>query len=148
MGESSFVKRATQVVVLAAVAAIAVRVFLIDSFIVKGESMAPTIIEGDYVFVDKRAYASKEPSRGDIIVGAFRGLDVRAIKRIVAVPPEWVTVTPDTVFVQLGREASTTPLDDRAQLSLAGYGSNGATSSISYLAIIERSARTPVTSAR
>lgn len=127
MAESSIIKRAAQVVILAALAAITVRIFLLDSFIVKGESMAPTIMDGDYVFIDKRAYISSEPLRGDIVVGEFRDLDVRAIKRVIAVPPEWITVAPDIVYVQLGREGATTAVDDSTYVSLAGYGSNGAT---------------------
>lgn len=43
-------------------AGVFLRVFVIDSYIVRGNSMEPTINEGDYVFVNKLSYAfSKEP---------------------------------------------------------------------------------------
>lgn len=70
-----------------------VRIFLVDTFIVKGNSMAPTIVDGDYVFVNKTAYINQSPQKMDIVVGEFRNLDgVLVIKRVVGQPREWVYI--------------------------------------------------------
>lgn len=67
-------------------------------------SMRPTVLEGDVVLVDKRAYDWRlpftsidlhrhaEPQRGDIVV-AFSPVDgTRLLKRLVAVPGDTVAV--------------------------------------------------------
>lgn len=85
---------------------ILLRVFVVDSFIVKGDSMAPTIQNGDYVFANKLSYINKEPKRGDVVVGHFRGLEeVMAIKRVVGLPGEWVFVEGGQVKVAKSKEA-------------------------------------------
>jgi signal peptidase I len=83
-----------------------VRTFLVDSFIVKGNSMAPTIVDGDYVFVDKLAYVFKEePKREDIVVFNFRDLpQTKIIKRIKALPQEWVVIVGNSISVRADRE--------------------------------------------
>ena len=83
-----------------------VRTFLVDSFTVKGNSMAPTIVDGDYVFVDKLAYAFKEePKREDIVVFNFRDIpQVKVIKRIKALPQEWVVIVENRISVRADRE--------------------------------------------
>lgn len=80
--------------------AILVRSFVFDSFTVIGNSMAPTIQEGDHLFVNKLAYWSNKPARGDIVVGDFRGLEgKKVVKRVVAVPDEWLWIEDGTLKV-------------------------------------------------
>ena len=44
------------------------RTFAVDSFVVKGDSMSPTVLSGDWVFVDRISYRFRDPGREDIIV--------------------------------------------------------------------------------
>lgn len=75
------------------ISAILVRVFVFDSFTVVGNSMVPTIKEGDHVFVNKLAYFNHPPAKNDIVVGNFRDLEgVKAVKRVVALPGEWISL--------------------------------------------------------
>lgn len=79
------------VVLVLGAAALAFRVFLYEPFRQPSESMAPTLRESDLFFVDKRAYASRAPQRGDIIV--FRlptAPDVMYVKRLVGLPRDVV----------------------------------------------------------
>lgn len=80
------------------------RTFVLDSFIVSGDSMAPTIVEGDYVFINKLAYHFSPPERNDIVVGNFREDRIRVIKRIVGLPKEWIALEGNEASVRSERD--------------------------------------------
>lgn len=86
------------------VCALLLRTFVIDSFVVSGDSMAPTIVEGDIVFVNKLRALFGAPARGDIVVGHFRTDNIRVIKRVVGLPREWVVLEANQAYVREGRE--------------------------------------------
>lgn len=87
--------------------AILIRSFVFDSFTVIGNSMAPTIQEGDHVFVNKLAYWSKKPARDDIVVGDFRGMEgKKVVKRVVALPDEWLWLEAGTLRVSNDKSGS------------------------------------------
>jgi len=120
--------RIIQGAVLAIILGALVHVFIIDSYIIRGDSMAPGLLAGDVVFVNKLSYSrSVPPEREDIVVGHFRTLDATVIKRVVALPPEWVTVTPTSVLVEIGREGAPSAIDDTLYIQLPGEATNGAT---------------------
>lgn len=75
------------------------RTFFIDSFIVKGDSMAPTILNGDYAFVDKISYRFKKPNRENIIVVKPRQYSNSIIKRIIGLPGERIEITEEGQIV-------------------------------------------------
>ena len=89
--------RETAVLGLLAVGIMAGRSALADHYYVPSGSMEYTLIPGDRVFVDKRAYGLRIPftnielaqgdpvRRGDIVIFDSPRDDVRLIKRIVAV---------------------------------------------------------------
>lgn len=67
--------------------------------------MSPTIQEGDHVLVNKMAYLFKVPVRNDIVVGNFRGLEgTKAIKRVSALPGEWVRLREGILIVSIERD--------------------------------------------
>ena len=105
------------------ISAILIRTFIFDSFAVVGNSMAPTIQEGDYVFVNKTAYWFKTPSRNDIVVGNFRGLeDKKAIKRVAALPGEWVRLENGVLNVSAERDGEAEAVSEigSARVALEG----------------------------
>ena len=85
-------------------------------------SMKPTILEGDRVFVDRRAYDLKvpftrarlaewgAPGRGEIVVFASPETGERLVKRVVGLPGDHVALVGDRLVVN-GREASYEALD-------------------------------------
>lgn len=76
-----------------------IRIFIIDSFLVVGNSMAPALMDKDYVFVNKMAYFRSKPERGDIVVGNFREMDdKKVIKRVVGLPSEWVFIENGEIY--------------------------------------------------
>jgi nickel-type superoxide dismutase maturation protease len=55
-------------------------------FAISGQSMLPTLAAGDWVLVDERAYRSKLPLRGHIVIARDpRQLDRHIVKRVVSV---------------------------------------------------------------
>lgn len=58
--------------------------------IVDGDSMLPTLHSGDLLLINKRAYATQTPDRGDVVVSRFRSELI--VKRVVGLPGETVEV--------------------------------------------------------
>jgi signal peptidase I len=65
--------------------------------LVSGDSMAPTYATGDLLLIHKRAYAEREPRRGDIVVA--RVMNGLMVKRLVGLPGEKVEVRAGRVLV-------------------------------------------------
>lgn len=79
---------------VAFVAAVLLRTFVIGSFQVVSVSMAPTLIVGDLLLVDRLAYLTQPPSRGDVIVWASQTSASAGthdfVKRVVGLPGDVV----------------------------------------------------------
>lgn len=70
-----------------------VRVFIAQPFIVNGESMVPTLANGDYLIIDQISYKQREPERGEVIVFRFPTNQRRfLIKRIIGLPGETIAI--------------------------------------------------------
>ena len=91
------------VVLIGLFISIVLRLFVFDVFIVKGNSMVPTIQSGDVVFIHKLAYAFGAPRRGDIIVAIPRTMREMVIKRVVALPGERVEILHNRVVIKKDR---------------------------------------------
>src|SRR5690606_29489290 len=86
-------------IVLAVV--VPIRIFIAQPFIVNGESMVPTLENGDYLIIDEISYRTKEPERGEVIV--FRNPTKNnqfLIKRIIGLPGETVEINGDRVTIK------------------------------------------------
>ena len=53
---------------------------------VRGWSMAPTLLAGEYILCDAVAYRVRSPQRGDVVLVQHPSQDLRIIKRIAALP--------------------------------------------------------------
>ncbi len=111
---SDFVKTA----LIAVAIALLIRSIFFEPFHIPSGSMKPTLLIGDYLFVNKPAYGysrfsfpfdiapieqrifAKEPKRGDVIVFALpTNSSVDYIKRIVAMPGERVMISRGRLFI-------------------------------------------------
>lgn len=123
-----FLKQSFQLLLVVIITGVFLRMFVIDSFIVKGNSMAPLILENDYVFVNKFAYAfGNEPGRNDIIVSKFRTENPNAIKRVIGLPRERVEISPEKIVVKNNRDDEGVILPEDMYLALANFPLNGTT---------------------
>ncbi len=79
--------------VLAFLAALMLRTFVVQQFAVDGQSMLGTLHSGDRVLVNKLGYDLHDPRHGDVVVleDTKESLEVRdLIKRVIALPGETV----------------------------------------------------------
>ena len=95
-----------------ALAVLALRSFVFEPFRIPSDSMRPTLLDGDFIVVDKFAYGLRlpvthtkildtgEPHRGDVVVFRFP-LDPSEdyIKRVVGLPGDHVVVRDDRLTI-------------------------------------------------
>ncbi|MEG1548051.1 MAG: signal peptidase I [Clostridia bacterium] len=72
--------------------ALAIRMFVFEPVRVSGDSMYPTLHNGERMFVTKTDYWFEEPQRGDIIICYYPGETQTCVKRIVGLPGDIVQV--------------------------------------------------------
>lgn len=79
--------------VVAVVLALLIILFVAQSFRVEGESMVPTLRDGERLLVDKVTYRFRPPRRGEIIVFPFPADPRRKfIKRVVGLPGDTIEI--------------------------------------------------------
>lgn len=96
VGIFDFVKTVVTIVVLA----IVIRVFVIQPYIVEGQSMEQSFQNNDYLITEKISFRFREPQRGEVII--FHPPDnpsVNYIKRIVGLPEDKIEVKDGSVYV-------------------------------------------------
>jgi len=89
----SYLLELIEVVVIALLIVIPIRMYLVTPFFVRGQSMQPSFQDGDYLIIDKLSFRISDPERGDIVV--FKApLEQSSfyIKRIVGLPSETVEI--------------------------------------------------------
>jgi len=82
------------------VAAVAIRYFLFQPFVVEGSSMEPNYHHGEYLFIEKVSYRLHEPKRGDVVVFKYpNNPNINYIKRIIGLPNETVRIEDGLVTI-------------------------------------------------
>lgn len=89
-----------QALVIAAVLAGFIITFVVQSFLVQGHSMEPTLHNAERLFVNKFIYRFTEPQRGDVVVFRYPADESRKfIKRVIGLPGDVVAIEDGTVYV-------------------------------------------------
>lgn len=99
-GLARFAWETLQTFVIALVLALLIRQFAIESFVVDGPSMQPTLRTDERLLVNKMIYHLRPPRRGEVIV--FRppiDTDQDFVKRVVAVGGDTVQIRDGWVYV-------------------------------------------------
>lgn len=65
---------------------------LIGRYRIDGNSMNPTLLNGEYLLISNFAYTLDEPERGDIIVFRHPRSDLNLIKRVIGLPGDTVDI--------------------------------------------------------
>lgn len=105
-----------------AVVVLALRSFVFEPFRIPSDSMMPTLLDGDFIIVNKFTYglrlpvinaeivAMGEPQRGDVVVFRFpRDPSMNYIKRLAGLPGDRVAIRDDQLIVN----GEPVPLADR-----------------------------------
>ncbi|HVB09513.1 MAG TPA: signal peptidase I [Bacillota bacterium] len=89
-----------ETVVIALALALLIRGFVIESFVVQGQSMEPTLQNGEHLLVNKFIYRLQEPKAGQIIVFRPPLPTTRDfIKRVIALPGQRVSMRDGAVYI-------------------------------------------------
>lgn len=88
--------------------AFAIRAFVAEPIVVDGESMHPTLLDHEYMLVEKLSYYVERPERGDIIVCYYPGFTVSCVKRVIGLPGDEIYVWDGEVYI------NGDPLDESA----------------------------------
>jgi len=120
-----FILDTVQAIVLALSIFIIIYLFLFQPHQVKGDSMYPNFINGEFLLTNKISYRFGEPQRGDVII--FKAppsepcaeIECEYIKRIIAVPGDRVKVAGGKVYIN-GQV-----LDESTYLSKSTFTSGG-----------------------
>ena len=101
---AAFTKKISRRELLISIAVVLLIIVLLfttlGSYPLEGQSMEPTTYDGQSIVIIRAAYWFGAPQRGDVItfrhpVETDRGL----IKRVIALPGEWVEVTTECVYI-------------------------------------------------
>jgi signal peptidase I len=96
----SHIKEYVEAVLIAVVIAVILRMFVVQAYRVSSGSMEHTLLEGDFLFVNKFAYRFAEPQVNDVIVFEFPMNPTKDyIKRIVAGPGQMVEIKDKALYV-------------------------------------------------
>ncbi len=95
-----------------ALVVLVLRSFIFEPFRIPSDSMMPTLLDGDFIIVNKYAYGLRlpvlnrkiipigEPQRGDVVVFRYpRDPSVNYIKRLVGLPGDHVQVRNDRITI-------------------------------------------------
>lgn len=91
---------ALEILSLAVIAAIFMRIFLLEPYYIPSGSMLPLLQPGDRILVNKLVYRIGQPGRGDVVVFKFP-LDEKKdyIKRIIALPGETIEGKENRIWI-------------------------------------------------
>ncbi|MBI4126770.1 MAG: signal peptidase I, partial [Deltaproteobacteria bacterium] len=100
-----------EAILVAVIAALAIRAFVLEAFKIPSGSMIPTLSVGDHIFVNKFLYGVRlpftnvklipvtEPKRGDVIVFIPPGGSDHFIKRVIGVGGDRIRIEGEDVSV-------------------------------------------------
>lgn len=92
-----------EVTVVALGAVYFIRTFLVQPFLVSGNSMKPNFSNGDYLLVDQVTYRLREPRRGEVVVFSYpRDKSNYFIKRVIGLPGERLEIRDGKITVWNG----------------------------------------------
>ncbi|WLR53925.1 signal peptidase I [Mesobacillus subterraneus] len=96
-----------------------IRIFFFSNYVVEGESMLPTLEDGNKVVVNKLGYETENLERFDVIV-FHANEDEDFVKRVIGLPGDKVEYREDRLFIN-GKKVEEPFLDQYRNQSPVGY---------------------------
>lgn len=97
--EGSVLREYVESILLAVVISCIIIIFFVQSYIVSGASMEPTLYDGERLLVDKITYRFSEPRRGDIVVLDTNKPGPPYIKRIIGISGDHIEIRGGEVYL-------------------------------------------------
>lgn len=79
--------------------------------IVQGDSMEPSLHDGDHLLVSKAAYKISEPKKGDIVIFPVKEEKKLYIKRVVGVSGDVISIEKGVVYINGNKDTETATLE-------------------------------------
>ena len=86
-------------IALVVLVALTIRSFIAEPIRVDGDSMIPTLVHNEDMFVEKMSYWFNDPLRGDIIICFYPGYTESCVKRVIGLPGESVEIKEGKIFI-------------------------------------------------
>jgi len=99
MNKNSELMEWVKAILIAIVAAVLIRTFIIDNVEVNQISMNPTFYEGDRVIISKLSYVFSKPKLGDIVVFTPAGQKQPYIKRVIGVENDTISIKDGVLYI-------------------------------------------------
>ena len=99
-GALLYVSELVKIIIIAAAIILPIRLFVVQPFYVKGQSMEPNFQADDYLIVDEVSYHFREPRRGEVVVFRFSDTEKKFfIKRLIGLPGETIEIRQNLVTI-------------------------------------------------
>jgi len=109
----------TKAIIIAILLAFFLRAFVFATSIVEGESMDPTLENGERVIINKFVYLIGEPKRGDIVI--IERPTKNYVKRVIGMPGETVEVEDHMLYIN-GKKHSQPYINQNAMAHTGKFG--------------------------
>lgn len=106
-------------ILIALLIALFLRSFVFATSIVDGESMDPTLKDGERVIFNKAIYLLAEPDRGDIVI--IQRPIKNYVKRVIALPGETIEISGNDLYIN-GEKLDQKFLSKQAELQTGNFG--------------------------
>lgn len=106
-------------VLVAVILVFILRTFIFSASVVEGESMSPTLDNGNKIIFNKFVYLVGEPERADVVI-IQRPLK-NYVKRVIALPGEEIEIRNHLLYID-GKEYDQTFISEEAILNTGNFG--------------------------
>ena len=86
-------------IVVVVLVALTIRSFIAAPIRVDGDSMVPTLVHNEDMFVEKMSYWFSDPLRGDIVICFYPGYTESCVKRVIGLPGETVSIVDGAIYI-------------------------------------------------
>ncbi|PIP64249.1 signal peptidase I [Candidatus Roizmanbacteria bacterium CG22_combo_CG10-13_8_21_14_all_33_16] len=129
-GLIEFVMEILETVVFVGSIFIVTYLFIMQPNQVKGASMEPTFLSGEYIFTSKITYKFRPMQKGDVVIfKSPKNPDIEYIKRVMGLPGDKVLVQNSEVYIN-GQQISENYISAKTNLWEGGFLKEGVTVTI------------------